>query len=241
MDLVPHLPETHEQADITPDTNVSQPDRARLLAPLAGVLLVALGAAFLLLHLVTPFDGARLQPGQPVWRADGVVVTPLEERAGGLRRGDVVVAVGGRPMEAWAQALFSGGVDRPGWQVGETATYTVSRDGRPLEVAVTLTGYPLGVFLRRNWGTILFALVFQVVATYVLLRRPDLPTARVLFLYASSILSATTWSLGLQIGDILGGTGFWLFKATSLGAYVLFWISPGFTSRSSFPGRCPRC
>lgn len=226
MDTVSHLPkEAQHQTNFGSNKYAGQSGRTRLVIPVIGGLLAALFGAFVLLHLLTPFDGARLQPGQPSWRKNGVVVTPIEEIAGGLRRGDLVTAVAGQPLEFWAEAMFRLGVNRPRWQVGQSVDYTVIRNSQRLDVAVTLKPYPLLAVARQNWGTIIFALVYELIALYVLLRRPRNQAAGVLFISASSILSATTWSFGLQISDIVGGLGFWLYKATSLGAYTLFWIT----------------
>src|SRR5438552_2104733 len=71
--------------------------RAALAVALA---ILALGGAFVALCLAGPSDGARVESEQPAWRTDGVVVTPLGPRTGGLRPGDVVVAVDGRSLEA---------------------------------------------------------------------------------------------------------------------------------------------
>jgi len=196
-----------------------------LIALLIAFILLSLAGAFLWLHLATPSDGARLQPGESVWLVDGVVVTPLVDQPHGLQKGDVVLAVNGQSLETWAQALFQPGIQRPDWQFGETITYTVVRDGIRLEVPVTLGRYPLEAVLSHGWGTILFALIAQLIGTYVFLRRSNDQAARVLFLWASGILSATTWSFGLQVSDIVGGIGFWLFKATTFGAYMLFWVA----------------
>jgi hypothetical protein len=74
--------------------------------------------AFIWLHLVTPSDGARLAPGAFAWHPEGVVVTTLVDRPDGLRTGDVVVAVDGRSLNAWADALTDPIVARPRWAVG---------------------------------------------------------------------------------------------------------------------------
>jgi two-component system, NarL family, sensor kinase len=181
--------------------------------------------AFLGLHLATPFDNGRLQPGSDNIAAEGVIVTPVEAGPAGFEAGDLVLAVNGRSLESYAQALFSGGLARPQRQVGDTVTYTVRRDGQLTEVRVTLTPYPLAAIAGQNWGTILFALLFTVIAGIVFARRPQQPVVQLLFLAAASILSATTWSLGLQIGDFVNGIGFWLYKITSLGVYMLYWIA----------------
>lgn len=191
---------------------------------LAGLLWLP-AVAFLGLHLATPFDNGRLQPGRHNFTAAGVIVTPVEAGPVGFEAGDLAVAVNGRSLENYAQALFRGGLVRPQWQVGDTVSYTVRRDGQLAEVNVTLAPYPLAAILRQNWGTILFALLFQAIAAVVFARRTRQPAVQLLFLSAASILSATTWSLGLQVGDLVNGIGFWLYKATSLGAYMLYWIT----------------
>src|SRR3990172_6051841 len=70
----------------------------------AGVLLVGLAAlaltgAFIWLRATGPSDGARLEPGRPAWRPQGVLLTPFENEPGGLREGDLLVAVDGRSLE----------------------------------------------------------------------------------------------------------------------------------------------
>ena len=197
--------------------------RARFTVILLACGAILLGVAFLLLHVTGPSDGARLAPGQSVWRPEGVVVTPLQPD--GLRQGDVVVAVEGKSMEYWAQGLFEPGLTRPQWRVGQTITYTVLRHGHSEKVPVTLEAYPLGTIVEQDWSTILYALVFLLVAVFVFVLRPDERAARVQLLMASSMVGATTWSFGLQVSDLVNSLGFWLFIATSLGSYLLFWSS----------------
>ncbi|MBM3179256.1 MAG: hypothetical protein FJZ86_02770 [Chloroflexi bacterium] len=200
-------------------------NRPTVFVLIVAAIAVSLAAAFLTLHVLTPSDGARLQPGDPVWRADGVIVTPLVEQPDGLQSGDRVIAVAGRSMEDWAQALFQMGVSRPNWQFGQTIIYTVLRDGQPQDIQVALGRYPFGAILRKDYGTILFALLSELICAFVFLRRPKDQAARVLFLWASAILSATTWSFGLQVNDLVNGIGFWLYKFTTFGAYLLFYIT----------------
>lgn len=188
-------------------------------------LMVALGVVFVVLHLTTPSDGARLDPSQPVWRANGVVITPLRQEISGLRSGDLVVAVNGTSLESSAWDLANLSAPRPSWQRGQVVTYTVVRNGLTQDVPVHLGPYPLEGVWRENWGTILFALIFEFVAVYVVLRRPREPAALVLLLCASGILGGTTWSFGLQVSDLVGGVGFWLYKATSFAVYMLFYIA----------------
>lgn len=200
--------------------------RSALSVLLVAVLLWSLAGAFLWLHMITPSDGARLPPGdQSAWKPDGVAVSPLDERPDGLRAGDIVTAIDGQLLESYARVLFDPGAPRPRWDFGQTVQYSIVREGRAIVLPVALGGYPLVAIVLHDWGTILFALVSQLITLYVFLRRPNDPAARVLLVWAAGILAATTWSLGLQVSDLVGGIGFWLFKATTFGAYMLFWIA----------------
>ena len=201
------------------------PECARLSILLASAFMVALGVAFVWLQLTTPSDGARLDPGQPAWQPDGVVVTTLREQPGGLHAGDVVVAVEGVSMGSWAQALLDPTVSRPHWRFGQTITYSILRDGTPLDVPVTLGTYPLDAIWQEDWSTIVFALVFALIALYIVLRRPTESAPLVLLLSAAGILGGTTWSFGLQVTNLVGGAGFWLYVVTTGIVYLLFYIA----------------
>ena len=104
-------------------------------------------------------------------------------------------------------------------------TYSVLRDGTPVDVPVTLGSYPLDAIWQEGWSTIVFALVFALIALYTALRRPGELAPLVLLLAASGILGATTWSFGLQVSNLVGGAGFWLYKATTFVFYLLFYIA----------------
>ncbi|MBI5290307.1 MAG: hypothetical protein HY872_00330 [Chloroflexi bacterium] len=214
------------------------PNRAPLVVLLVALVALSPAAAFLWRHVVTPSDGARLAPGQSVWRSEGVAVSVLENRPGGLQSGDVVVAVEGRSIEAWVRLMLDPGAARPRWQEGQGVTYTVRRDGRLQTLSPPLGTYPWQTALARDWSTILFALAAEVVAGYVFLRRPGDAAARLLFLWASCILSATTWSLGLRVSDLVDGIGLLLFLLSSHVVFVLFWIA-GVHFALVFPVRSP--
>src|SRR5258708_26202543 len=121
---------------------MQQPARTRFVVVIVAITAVLLGVAFLLLHLVSPSDGARLAPGQPVLRPDGIVVTPIQEQPGGLRQGDVVVAVAGGRLEIWAQALFQPRAPRPHPPIVQTASFNAVRDAPPPGVPPALLTYP---------------------------------------------------------------------------------------------------
>jgi len=197
------------------------PDRAQLAPLWLALAAVSISGAFLWHHLSSPSDGARLEPGEPVWRTDGVVVTPLELQPGGLHPGDVVVAVDGQSMESWAHSLFQPDMPRPGWSVGQTVTYRVLRAGHEQDVTITLRPYPIGAILAKGWSLILSVALTQFVMTFIFLRRSDERAVRILFVIAWSLSHTYNWLQGLQVMDLVGGAGFWLFK---LGADVLWHV-----------------
>lgn len=206
-------------------------DRQQTNRGVQGVLLLVacilgLTVTYMVLHATGPSDGARLEPDAPVWSPAGIVVTPLERYpVNGLQQGDVVVAVAGRSMEEWTRLLIDPTAPHPQWHVGDVVPYTVLRAGHQITMPVTLAPYPVGTILRDEWGSLVFALAFALIATFVFTRRPADRAARALFVAGCCLLSAQTWSFGLQITDLVNATGFWLYALTALGAYTLFWAA----------------
>src|SRR5215469_8954556 len=207
--------------------HMKQLDRSSLGILLIAMGVAALGIAFVLLHLVSPSDGARLEPGQAVWRSRGVLLTPLQEGGSALHPNDLLIAIDGTPLEALASNMFVPTLSDPGsrWQLGREVTYTVLRGGPHLDVEVRLEQFPLSSILKEAWGTILLALVFQAVAVVVFLHHTTETVARTMLLGASGLLGATTWSVGLQVSDLVNPVGFWLYQATTYGCYQLFWAA----------------
>ena len=200
----------------------------------AGVACLGVAIAFLWITVATPSDGARVHPGTVGFEAAGVRLSPIVPGASPLRAGDVVTAVDGRPVAALLEELFVPRAARPTRAVGDVVHYEVIRDGVAVALAVPLQRYPLAEAARANWGTIVFALVYLVVAAFVYARRPGAPASRPFFLSACALVAATTWSLGLDIGDLLGAAGFWLYQAGAGIGFMLFW-SAGLCFALRFP------
>jgi len=80
---------------------------ARYLAlPALALGLLVLGSSFVITHVIRSTDGARLEPGKKAWLSEGALVSPLMEEQGRFRSGDIVTAVEGRTMRAWAESLL---------------------------------------------------------------------------------------------------------------------------------------
>jgi len=79
--------------------------------------LLALTGAYVGLSLAGPSDGALR--AIPAW--NGLLVVAVEDEPGNdaLRLGDVIVAVEGRSVEAWMEALSRPDVAPARWQVGQ--------------------------------------------------------------------------------------------------------------------------
>ncbi|TMC47382.1 MAG: hypothetical protein E6J26_11410 [Chloroflexi bacterium] len=197
--------------------------------------IAALVVAFVWLRAGSPSDGVRLVPADYNFLADGISISLSEARPGELREGDRLVALDGVSVEQWARALFEPAAARPAWSFGQTATYTVVRDGQRLDVPVTLRPYSFGPWLAGYWGTLALALGYELVAGFVFLRRAHDPAARVMFLASSCLAGATIpWSMGLQLSDLTGALGFWLYAA-------IRWHSwPACISRCCSRARCWR-
>jgi hypothetical protein len=133
------------------------------------------------------------------------------------------VAVAGRPLEEWARLLADPSLARPRRHAGDVVTYTVLRAGHQIEVPVALVSYPAGAILREVWGSLVFALAFALIGAFVFLRRPADRAARALFLAGCCLLSAQTWSFGLQVSDLVNPASIWPYRVTAIGVCTIFW------------------
>lgn len=187
------------------------------------VICLILPASFISLHLLTPSDGARLSYNDPIFTPLGAVVSPYHPGSSYLEEGDVVVGVAGQSMESWSEELFSIGANPPDWDIGDTVTYNVLRDGKAVNISIQLGNLPVGSIFSQHWGAILFAAFSQVVAVFVLVRRPKDPAAHALFIWAMSGSHTYAWSFFLQVSDVVGGLGFWLFRLSTPGLWLIYW------------------
>lgn len=203
------------------------------LVLLVSVISVATGTVFVVRHVLSPSDGARLYPGGDSLTPEGAVLQVLKPQPGGLESNDLVLSVNGRSLEDWSDSLFNQ-ADHVIRKPGEAAVYEVLRAGERVEVAVVFSDYPLQKIILENWGTILFGLAYFLVAGFVFIRRPESKAGQILFLSSAGLAGSTAWSFGLTIIDFLDGTGFWIFKAATFFFYNLAWTA-GFHFALLFP------
>jgi signal transduction histidine kinase len=188
---------------------------AGLLWALAGVLIV--------LRAGEPRDGVWVSVFYPRHPYAVVVATAATTP---LQAGDLIVSIDGRPLNDWLMDAFSQPTYAPTiWQAGQTIHYQVQRGTAQFEVPLTLQ--PGGFdWPSSRWGAVLFALVFQLVAAFVFIKRPHEEAAVVLFLTAASGASyVVIKSLEVQVGEMIHGPRFWLFFLGGIITYTLFFVN----------------
>ena len=195
----------------------------RLWVVVIAMTMAAVTIAFAWLRFSRPVDGTCLDTTASIWKQDGVIITENGGSTSGLRTGDLVTAVDGVSMQAWVQALFNPKASHPAYRLGTPIQYTVVRDGQPQQVEVMPVMFSLKSVLSDYWGALLFALVAQVVGTFVFIRRPDDTAPRILFVWSWLTCHTYAWSLGLQLSDIIQGNYFWLYSILTPVGWLLFW------------------
>jgi hypothetical protein len=130
----------------------------------------------LLARGVFPADGTVTFPSEPYWSERGVVISGVQSGHSGLRVGDCVVAVDGRPLEALVR---SGPVRN--YEVGDVIRYDVRRSDASLDrdcsgslvsVEATLTPYRFGSVLRENASVLLLAGFMLALGAFLVAVRP---------------------------------------------------------------------
>ncbi|HEX7948745.1 MAG TPA: GAF domain-containing sensor histidine kinase [Candidatus Limnocylindrales bacterium] len=189
---------------------------------LVGLSIVA-SLGFLAWRVAGSSDGAEVPFYAGTWTVDGVRVED-HRPAGSLVRGDVIIAVAGRPVSEWLDRVLDPGLDRSALTDLSNVAYTVRRDGATLDVAVSLEPDDVGGTLVDNWSALLFTVVLQLVAAYVLWRRPEASAASALALASVGVTGSTLpWFLGLRVSDIVAGWPFVLHALTAGGLYMILW------------------
>ena len=190
---------------------------------LAGVSLVA-SLTFLGARLVGTSDGARIAFYADAWTSEGARVEPIHPRLGSLISGGVVHAVAGRPLGSWIDAALDPTIARSVGSVDEPVTYEVLRNGASVDVPVAFEAHDVSAILADYWSVLVFTIVFQIVAAFVLWRRPRSSAAVALVVAACGATGSTLpWLLGLEVSDIVGGWPFLLHALTASGLYMLLW------------------
>jgi signal transduction histidine kinase len=193
-----------------------------------------LTALLLLQRPGVAWDGAWISLGTPRF-GEVTVVAALPNSP--LRVGDQVVSVNGYPLAAGSPAALGRPEPAPwSWQIGETVTYRLVRDGQPQDIAVVLRPGSLA-WPHRPWGILLFGLVFCLLGGYVLHRRPVEPAAAWMFLIGALLVSfGVVRSFQWTLGEYLAGPAPAAYMVLTLGTVQAAFLAMVFLALA-FPGR----
>jgi two-component system NarL family sensor kinase len=193
---------------------------------LAAVIMASFGWV-LLARGMFPTDGTVTFPSAHYWSERGVVINKLRPGVSGLRVGDCVVAVDGRPLEDVAR----NGPLRI-YNVGDVIRYEVRRSDAPLDrecsgspasIEVTLTAYRFGSVLRQHGSVPLLACFMLALGAFLVAVRPRLGAPRALLAAGCLYLfGVTAKPFGIQVVDLASGPRLWPFVIGDT-ANALFW------------------
>lgn len=195
------------------------PSRRHALVAATVALLLLLGSvSMILMRSLAPSDGTVVSVGNTAL-PDGMVVVRSVTREDGLRPGDRVVAIDGRPL---ADITVPG--SQAQGRVGDVLVYQVDRAGVTIMVPVTLAAFPLGHQLLVNWPALLLELALLSVAAFLAVKRPTLPAvhAAVTATACTLFVSAGAGVLHLEAYDLVAGTQFWRWATGELARAVLW-------------------
>jgi signal transduction histidine kinase len=155
------------------------------------------------------------------------VINDVVSGVSGLRVGDCVVAVDGRPLED----LVRNGPARI-YSVGDVVRYDVRRSDASLDrdcsgslasVEVTLTAYRFGSVLREHASVLLLACFMLALGAFLVAVRPRSGAPRALLAAGCLYLfGRTVWPFGTQVVDLASGPRLWPFVVGDI-ANALFW------------------
>jgi two-component system, NarL family, sensor kinase len=192
----------------------------------AVVIMASLGWA-ILARGMSPADGTVTFPSAPYWSERGVVINDMVPGVSGLRVGDCVVAVDGRPLE---DVVRDGPVRI--YNVGDVIRYDVRRSdttldrgcsGQLVSIEVTLTPYRFGSILREHASVLLLACFMLALGAFLVAVRPRSGAPRALLAAGCLYLfGRTVWPFGIQVVDLANGPRLWPFVIGDI-ANALFW------------------
>jgi two-component system, NarL family, sensor kinase len=194
---------------------------------LVAVVIIASLGWILLARGMFPADGTLTSPSEHYWSERGVMISEVQSGLSGLRVGDCVVAVDGRPLDELAH---DGPVRNYG--VGDVVRYDVRRSDASLDrdcsgplasIEVALTRYRFGSVLRENASVLLLAGFMLALGAFLVAVRPRSGVPGALLVAACFYLfGLTAHPFGIQVVDLASGPRLWPFVIGDT-AKALFW------------------
>ena len=105
----------------------------------------------------------------------------------GLRLGDTILAINGQAYSTFDELFFKIRHDKP----GAVNTYTVMRDGKPVEISITTSRLGFPAVLWRSGPFYVVGFVYLIIGALVFLMKPQAKE--------SWLFLAMTWFLGITI------------------------------------------
>jgi signal transduction histidine kinase len=170
----------------------------------AASALIVLG--LLALYTWLPADGATGDLAS--FTAQGFRVQRLlEERAGGLRVGDLIVRAGGHTLEEWLAGASRGAE----WRTGGVVTYQVLREGQLLTLQIRLSPVPFRSIVSHWALQLIGGLVFLFLGALLFWKRPRDRAARLLMLFCI-VMALQYWgdAYNIQYATLPWRWPFWL-------------------------------
>ncbi len=186
---------------------------------------VALGVVSLLIgsRWILPAERAVIPTERWPWQSDGVGVEPDAEGSP-FEVGDIVVAIDGRPLAAWAAEALT-----PPWLLGAPPRpaqfeVLVDRGAGQVVIEAPLTGFPVERIGGAPLGLVAYGGVALLLALVLVARRPQATALRLLFVgVCCNTADILAWGLGLQPSDFVLRTPFlYAFGLAAVGNLV-FW------------------
>ncbi len=182
-------------------------------------------------RLLVPSEQVVIPSSNWAWTHDGARIEPVGP-AGGLRQGDVIVAMNGVPLETWAADAF-----RLPWTARATppdaapdlhdvVRLDARRDGAVLTVDAPRLTFPPDRAGGVPIGLVAFGLSVLVLALVLVVRRPRVTALRLLLVGAAANLAdIVAWELDLQPTDFAVQTPFLFAFCAAAGFNLIFWSS----------------
>ncbi|MGE5222724.1 MAG: hypothetical protein ACM3PY_09810 [Omnitrophica WOR_2 bacterium] len=188
----------------------------------AAVLLALPCFAFLAMRLLLPGDASNPAIDFSQTSNDGLVISPLAPGTVGLQPGDRVIAIQGRPVDAYFAGLFRNSWQQPDGIGDQTVQYTAVRNGQPEQVTTKLSSFPLSQAFREGWSIYIFLAYLEIVSLAIFIRRPRLAASQ-LFVFVCTLIFASGLMFypGLLVDELLRGPAALLYI---WGEVILFGI-----------------
>jgi len=200
-------------------------DRSGWLVLVAAVLVLLLSMAQVAYRLTLPTDGWGVLMGE-IEGSNWIFYENLVGADSDLQPWDAVLAVDGRSVSGSASNAY---VPAPeNWQIGQTVTMLMLRDGVEMEVAVPVVAWT-GTAVWRYYtatpgqvGNLLGVILLLMICWFTFLRRPDIPSARALLMFgvasgATTISSSVPDGLSVQFDQFA-------FYLTTFFSYVIYGV-----------------